>query len=57
METKLTLENRERDIADDEAELTYLKLRVRLDENQELPYVPEKGNNDLAEWTREWKMD
>ena len=48
---------REKDIVDDESELTYLKLQLRIIEIQTLPYVPRKNQDSLAEGIRKWKLD
>ena len=53
----LTYFRREEDAADDEAELTYLKLKLRIVEIQALPYVPEKKKDMITEGIRRWKLD
>lgn len=42
---------------DDEAELTYLKLKLRIIEIQTLPYVPTKDQDGLAAGIERWKLD
>ena len=48
---------RERDIVDDESELTYLKLQLRIIEVQTLPYWPRKDQDELAAGIERWKRD
>ncbi|KAL9614358.1 MAG: hypothetical protein Q9167_001161 [Letrouitia subvulpina] len=45
------------DIMDDEAELKYLKLKLRIIEIQTLPYVPKQDQDGLAAGIRRWKLD
>ena len=42
---------------DDEAELNYLKLKLRIIEIQTLPYVPEERQDGLTAGIRRWKLD
>ena len=42
---------------DDEAELTYLKLKLRIIEIQTLPYVPKGDRDGLAVGIERWKLD
>ncbi len=42
---------------DDEAELTYLKLKLRIIEIQTLPYVPKNDQDGLAAGIERWKLD
>ena len=42
---------------DDEAELTYLKLKLRIIEIQTLPYVPKDDRDGLALGIERWKLD
>lgn len=42
---------------DDEAELKYLKLKLRILEIQALPYVPQDNYDRLAIGIRRWKAD
>lgn len=48
---------REKDIADDESELSYLKLQLRIIEIQTLPYVPKNDQDSLAAGIQRWKLD
>lgn len=48
---------RQSDIMDDEAELKYLKLKLRIIEIQTLPYVPKQDQDGLATGIRQWKLD
>lgn len=48
---------REKDIADDESELSYLKLQLRIIEIQTLPYVPKGDRDGLAAGIQRWKLD
>lgn len=48
---------RKQDLKDDETELTYLKLQLRIIEIQTLPYVPNNDQNDLALGIQKWKLD
>ena len=48
---------REKDIADDESELSYLKLQLRIIEIQTLPYVPKEDQDSLAAGIQRWKLD
>ena len=48
---------RQGDVVDDEAELTYLKLKLRIIEIQTLPYVPQKDQDGLAAGIERWKLD
>lgn len=50
-------QSREQDITDDETELTYLKLQLRIIEIQTLPYVPKNDHDDLALGIQRWKLD
>lgn len=52
-----TLRFREKDIADDETELSYLKLQLRIIEIQTLPYVPKDDRDGLAAGIQRWKLD
>ncbi|KAI4157428.1 MAG: hypothetical protein LQ342_008287 [Letrouitia transgressa] len=45
------------DIMDDEAELKYLKLKLRIIEIQTLPYVPKQDQDGLTAGIRRWKLD
>ncbi|MCJ1426223.1 hypothetical protein MMC29_004126 [Sticta canariensis] len=47
----------EKDIADDESELSYLKLQLRIIEIQTLPYVPKDDQDSLAAGIQRWKLD
>jgi len=49
--------NREQDFTDDEPELTYLKLKLRILEIEAAPYVPTRERDSLAEGIRRWKLD
>ena len=51
------MKRRQKDVVDDEAELTYLKLKLRIIEIQTLPYVPRKDHNDLSVGIERWKLD
>lgn len=42
---------------DDEAELKYLKLKLRILEIRTLPYVPSGEHDGLAAGVRRWKSD
>lgn len=42
---------------DDQSELSYLKLKLRILEIQTLPYVPSKEKDQLAQGIRRWKLD
>ena len=56
--TALTLSvNREQDITDDESELTYLKLQLRMLEIEAAPYLSTREHDSLAEGIRRWKLD
>ncbi|MCJ1381769.1 hypothetical protein MMC17_004880 [Xylographa soralifera] len=57
MQLETNLENLETDIADDQCELTYLKLKLRILEIQGLPYIPINERDDLAEGIHRWKLD
>lgn len=48
---------REKDTIDDEEELTYLKLQLRMLEAQTLPYVSEIEEDDLSAGIQRWKLD
>lgn len=48
---------RERDIVDDESEMTYLKLQLRIIEVQTLPYWPQGDQDKLAAGIERWKRD
>ncbi|KAI4139141.1 MAG: hypothetical protein L6R39_006457 [Caloplaca ligustica] len=45
------------DLMDDEAELKYLRLKLRILEIQTLPYVPSDDHDGLAAGIRRWKAD
>ena len=47
----------ETDVLDDQAELTYLKLKVRILELQSFPYVPAREKDSLTEGIQRWKLD
>ena len=49
--------HREKDIVDDESELTYLKLQLRIIEIQTLPYWPRKDQDELGAGIERWKRD
>lgn len=51
------MQYREQDIVDDESELTYLKLQLRIIEVQTLPYWPRKDQDELAAGIERWKRD
>ena len=53
----LILENSEADTSDDQSELTYLKLKIRILEIQALPHVPLEEKDSLAQGIRRWKLD
>ncbi|MCJ1320799.1 hypothetical protein MMC15_006140 [Xylographa vitiligo] len=57
MQLETNLENLETDIADDQCELTYLKLKLRILEIQGLPHIPDNERDDLAEGIHRWKLD
>jgi len=57
MQLETNIENLETDIADDQSELTYLKLKLRILEIQGLPYIPINRRDDLAEGIDRWKLD
>ncbi|MCJ1438780.1 hypothetical protein MMC27_008170 [Xylographa pallens] len=57
MQLETDRENLETDIADDQCELTYLKLKLRILEIQGLPYIPVNERDDLAEGIHRWKLD
>lgn len=42
---------------DDQCELSYLKLKLRIIEIQTLPYVPSREKDQLAEGIQRWKLD
>lgn len=44
-------------MVDDESELTYLKLKLRIIEIQTLPHVPRKDRDGLAAGIERWKLD
>lgn len=48
---------REKDITDDESELSYLNLQLRIIEIQTLPYVPKDDRDGLAAGIQRWKLD
>lgn len=48
---------REKNTIDDEQELTYLKLQLRMIEAQALPYMPEVEEDDLSAGIQRWKLD
>ena len=48
---------RQKDVVDDEAELTYLKLKLRIIDIQTLPYVPKDDRDGLAVGIERWKLD
>ena len=49
--------NRDQDLIDDESELTYLKLKLRILEIEAAPHVPTGEQSSLAEGIRIWKLD
>jgi len=49
--------NRDQDITDDESELTYLKLKLRMLEIEAAPYLLTRGQDSLAEGIRRWNLD
>ena len=51
------MQYREQDVIDDESELTYLKLQLRIIEVQTLPYWPRKDQDQLAAGIERWKRD
>ncbi|KAL8939811.1 MAG: hypothetical protein Q9211_002569 [Gyalolechia sp. 1 TL-2023] len=51
------LQRRINALMDDEAELNYLKLKLRIVEIQTLPYVPPDDYDGLALGIRRWKAD
>lgn len=53
----MSTQRREKDIVDDEAELSYLKLQLRIIEIQTLPYVPKDDRDGLATGIQRWKLD
>ncbi|MCJ1280726.1 hypothetical protein MMC26_000043 [Xylographa opegraphella] len=57
MQLETNLGNLEKDFADDQCELTYLKLKLRILEIQGLPYIPVNERDDLAEGIHRWKLD
>ena len=50
-------ECRQKDVVDDEAELTYLKLKLRIIEIQTLPHVPKRDQDSLSAGIERWKLD
>ncbi|MCJ1405348.1 hypothetical protein MMC11_008575 [Xylographa trunciseda] len=57
MRLETNIEDLETDITDDQSELTYLKLKLRILEIQGLPYIPANQRDDLAEGIDRWKLD
>ncbi|MCJ1392461.1 hypothetical protein MMC18_005328 [Xylographa bjoerkii] len=57
VQLETNIENLETDIADDQSELTYLKLKLRILEIQSLPHVPTSERDDLADGIHRWKLD
>ncbi|MCJ1250638.1 hypothetical protein MMC30_007866 [Trapelia coarctata] len=51
------IEKSEQDITDDESELTYLKLQLRMLEIEAAPHLSMRENDSLAEGIRRWKLD
>ncbi|MCJ1259415.1 hypothetical protein MMC24_007252 [Lignoscripta atroalba] len=57
MQLETEIDQLEADVIDDQSELTYLKLKLRILELQALPYVPTKEKDSLAEGIQRWKLD
>jgi len=58
LQLEATVDRQEEEIIDDESELTYLKLKLRILEIEAAPYIPlQEEESSLSEGIRKWKLD
>ncbi|MCJ1237027.1 hypothetical protein MMC14_005011 [Varicellaria rhodocarpa] len=57
LQLELEIEDLEKDVTNDQTELTYLKLKLRILEIQTLPYVPVPEKDSLSRGIKVWKQD